>query len=125
MTIALMGAVLATTGDGGEETVYVFFSPTHPAPVTARSAAEYADGKRLRPCLILEDFRTSTDLTPEFAETVQVFTDRGLTIAIFDEEGLALAKRFQIRKLPAVVIERGGRIHMVYGSDVKPRDLSD
>lgn len=126
VTIALMGAVLATAGDrGNDETVYVFFSPSHPAPVTARAAAEHAQRKRLRPCLILEDLRHPAALTPEFAETVKVFTDRGLTIAIFDEEGLSLAKRFRIQKLPAVVVERGDRIHVVYGTDVRLKDLSD
>ena len=118
-TIVLGGALLMTAPAADDEAVYYFFSPDMPAPAAARAAVGAARRSRVRPCLLIEDFRKSPEGNPEFLETVRVL---GGPISVYDLEAVALAKRFGIRRLPAIVIARQGRVHVAYGDKLTLQD---
>jgi hypothetical protein len=119
-TIGLGAALMRTAPAGEDETVYFFFSPDTPAPAAARAAVEAARRGRVRPCLLVADFRKSPEGDPDFLETVRIL---GGPISIYDLEAVALAKRFGVRRLPAVVVARNGRIHVCYGDRISRKEV--
>jgi hypothetical protein len=46
-------------------------------------------------------------------------------LAIYDEEGLALARSWKITRLPALALVAEGRVHVAAGSRARPEDLED
>ena len=110
-SLALCGMLLAVAPGREEETVYFFFSPE--APGKARPVVEYVrrSRARFRPCLLFENLRQPGASTPEFLDTIRAVAP----VSVYDREGLALARKFGIRRLPAVVVERGKSIHVSYG----------
>ncbi len=119
-TIGLGAALMMTAPATDDETVYFFFSPDTAAPSAARAAVDAARRGRVRPCLLIEDFRKSPEGDPEFFETVRIL---GGPISIYDLEAVALAKRFGIRRLPAVVFARKGRVHIFCGAKISQKEM--
>ena len=103
----------------------VFFSPEAPPSerTLARLRKTQADhpGMRIDHHLLVGDFR-DLSLTPSvgFQAAVKALRESGgpeFGLSIFDEEGLRLAANYGLSRLPAVVLEHGGRVHVAYGSD--------
>jgi hypothetical protein len=105
--------------------VRIFFSPE--APPSERALARLRKiqaghtGMRIDHHLLLGNFR-DLSLTPslDFQAAVKALRESGgqeFGLSIFDEEGLRLATSYGLTKLPALVLERGGRVHVAYGAD--------
>jgi hypothetical protein len=126
-TLSLMSAFLITAPDREETELYFFFSPEAPGAKTSRSIANYLQKEptcRFRPCLLVEDFEKPVSLGSDFLETVISVTGWVPSIAIFDADGLDLAKKFSIRRLPAVVVVRNRKIHITYGADLSLQEIA-
>jgi hypothetical protein len=92
----------------------------------ARAAKEFVrkHGRdvTLRPVLLTQDFRllrTLTDrspLTRTLRELEKGEKPGSLNIPLFDEEGLGLAERWEVRNVPAFVLVRAGHAHRTAGS---------
>jgi hypothetical protein len=104
---------LVTAPAREDETIYYFFSPEAPGPDSARACA--ARRGEVRPCLLVTDWRRPIETTPEFLETIRILTARR-PVDVYDLEAVTLARRFGVRKLPAIVIVRGREIQIFYGS---------
>ena len=124
---ALMAPLLLGMQDRKDESarVRIFFSPE--ALPSERTLARLRKiqaghaGMRIDHHLLLGDFR-DLSLTPslEFQAAVKALRENGgpkFGLSIFDEEGLRLATSYGLTKLPALVLERGGRVHVAYGAD--------
>lgn len=111
-------------GDGNRAAVlYLFLTPGGGgSPEAARRAAEFA-GKhprevRLRPVLLVEDFKSITQADPDgplFKAVRELGRAGAVDIPLYDEEGLRLAERWKVTEVPAYVLVRGGRAHRVTG----------
>jgi hypothetical protein len=122
------------TGLVGDGTLLFFFSPdTSSAPAAATTLSKLAKAKegkiRVRPVLLVEDwktFRSATEESPLY-RTVRELGGRGdppgVPIPIFDEDGLRLARAWSLSRLPAFVLISHGKAHLVYGSRVTLEDL--
>jgi hypothetical protein len=111
--------------------VRIFFSPE--APPSERTLARLrmiqADhpGMRIDHHLLVGDFR-DLSLIPSvgFQAAVKALRESGgpeFGLSIFDEEGLRLAANYGLSRLPAVVLDRGGLVHVAYGSDSDIEEL--
>jgi hypothetical protein len=109
----------------------IFFSPE--APPSERTLARLRKiqtdhpGMRTDHHLLVDDFR-DLSLTPSvgFQAAVKALRESGgpeFGLSIFDEEGLRLAANYGLSRLPAVVLDRGGRVHVAYGSDPDLEEL--
>jgi hypothetical protein len=97
-------------------TVWVFFSPDGPdaAPIFRQLA-----GERVRPVLLAERYFGNREPSEAFLSTVQAAGD----VRAFDEEGLRMARRLGIRRVPAVAAVGAGRAHVATGARVNVREL--
>ena len=111
--------------------VRIFFSPE--APHSERTLARLRKTQTERPGmrvdhhLLVGDFR-DLSLTPSaaFQAAVKALREGEGTefgLSIFDEEGLRLATSYGLSRLPALVLEHGGRVHIAYGSDPDLEEL--
>ena len=105
-------------GAGGEEppTVWVFLSPDAP---DAAPLFKQLEGQRVRPVLLVERYFGSREPADAFLSTVQAAGD----LRAFDEEGLRMARRWKIRRVPAVAVARGDRVHVAAGTKVNVQEL--
>jgi hypothetical protein len=119
----------------GERTLYYFFGPDSPGQAElARRATDYVLEKkgavRLRSVLLVGDFaalgriKEESPFTKSLKELGRV-SGGPLDLAIYDEEGLALARSWKIERLPAIVLVTGGRAHVAIGSRAMPQDLEE
>ena len=111
--------------------VMVFFSPEAPPSdrTLARLRKIQADhrGMRIEHHLLVGDFR-DLSLIPsaEFQAAVKALRESEgpeFGLSIFDEEGLRLSTAYGLSKLPALVLEQGGGVHVAYGSDPDLEEL--
>jgi len=120
---------------GAGRTLYFFFAPDSPGQAElARSAVDYVLGKtgavNLRSVLLVGDFaalgkvKEESPFTKSLKELSRI-SGGPLDLAIFDDEGLALAKAWKIERLPAVVLIAEGRAHIATGSCSRPQDLEE
>jgi hypothetical protein len=120
---------------GSERTLYYFFSPDTPGQAEiARRAVDYVlergGALRLRTVLLVSDFgalgrvQEESGFTKGLKELGRI-SEGPLDLAIYDEEGLALARAWKICRLPALVQVAGGRAHVATGSRARPQDLED
>jgi hypothetical protein len=105
--------------EGGPEGArrVIAFSNKHPGQV------------KLRPVLLAHDWnllRSVTEKSP-LTRTLKELEAGGkpgaLDIPLFDEEGLQLAERWQVRAVPAFVLVRGGRAHRMAGASSDLEEL--
>jgi hypothetical protein len=114
-------------GDDPEGVLYFFTTPeAEGGPEGAKRLVAFANkhpGKvKLRPVLLAHDWsllQTVTEKSP-LTRTLKELEAGGkpgtLDIPLFDEEGLLLAERWQLRSVPAFVLVRGGRAHRTSGA---------
>lgn len=137
VVIALSGLVapliLFGKQDRRDETtrLRLFFSPdAPPSKMTVtrfRKIQASKPGMEVDLHLLVADFRTLSS-APSGAfqtavKTLQETAEPQFGLSIFDEEGLRLAARYGLSRLPAAVLEHGGRIHVAYGSDPDLEEL--
>lgn len=109
-----------------EGVLYFFTTPgAEGSPEAARRAlcflGKEAGRFRLRPVLLVGDWKTLGRLTEEspLTRTLRTLeagrTPGSLGIPLHDEEGLALAERWEVRTVPAFVLCRKGLAHRTAG----------
>jgi hypothetical protein len=139
-TLTLLGAPAARdegpqAKDSLEGTLFFFFSGGDAfSPAAARSLAGSAvapkAGVRVRPVLLVEDWKAWTKATPEsplFRTLRELGGGRngpGVNIPVYDLEGLALARAWKLSRLPAFVLVAHGRAHVVYGTRIDLAEVS-
>jgi hypothetical protein len=141
LTAGLLGffglpAAPSPSPEPGECTLYFFFAPDSPGQ--AELAREVVDdvvarkGKiRLRTVLLVPDFgalgrlRDGCPFARTLGELARLSPGRPLDLGIFDEEGLALARRWSLARLPALVLVEGGTAHVATGSGTRLQPLED
>lgn len=114
-----------------QATLYAFLAPgAAPTPEAARRILEFIRAEkgevRLRPVLLLADYRLLVELTPDdpLAMALKTLGAPGpLDIPLHDPEGLVLAERWKITSLPALALVRGGRAHRAIGGTADPARL--
>jgi hypothetical protein len=118
-----------------ERTLYFFFSPDSLGQEElARNVVEYVRAAKgavkLRSVLLVGDFaalgkvQDPSPFTTCLKEMVRL-TGGPLDLSLYDEEGLALARAWQIKRLPALVLVSKGRAHVAMGSRARPHDLEE
>jgi hypothetical protein len=116
-------------GESGR--LHLFFSPED--PFSGRFLTRLSSLRKDHPKpevsfhLLVRDFRNLSG-TPSaaFQAMVDTLKDSGgpeFGLALFDEEGVSLARRLGVSKLPAAALEQGGRSHVAYGSDLNLEEL--
>lgn len=137
-------AILAWTGIGlggvgmpapspaaGAGKLYLFVTPAAPdgdeaATRALRFVREHEGKVALRTVLLIEhfaDLRGVTDKSP-LTLTLRALGDPGTySIPLYDLEGLALARAWEIREVPAFVLVVRNRAHRVRGSRPNLADL--
>ena len=131
VTLALLGTA-GTFGPGTEaaddrDILYFFFGTESAADAAlARAVVRVARARRgkldVRPVILVEDFRhlrATTEKSPLFQtvrELGRLHDPEGTDIRIYDEEGLRLAAAWKIARLPAAVLVRRDKAHLVQGS---------
>ena len=111
--------------------LYLFFSPSAAGGAeAARRAAEFVKGSkgrvRLRPVLLVQDFKSVgkvEEASPLYKTIKELQTLGTLDIPLYDEEGLDLAGRWEIRSVPAFVLVGRGQAHRALGPKVKLEEL--
>jgi hypothetical protein len=133
--IGLLGTGEArTVGAPAEAVLYFFTTPeAEGGPEGARRVIGFTKKHpgqvKLRPVLLAHDWKllqTVTEKSP-LTRTLKELEARGkpgsLDIPLFDEEGLSLAERWQVRAVPAFVLVRGGRAHRAAGASSDLEEL--
>src|SRR5260221_6536319 len=111
--------------------LYFFLSPSATGGAeAARRAAEFVKGTngrvRLRPVLLVQDFKSVgkvEEASPLYKTIKELQTLGTLDIPLYDEEGLDLAVRWEIRSVPTFVLVRRGQAHRALGPKVKVEEL--
>lgn len=99
-----------------EPTLWVFFSPDSP---DASGVFRQLKGQRVRAVLLVERYFGEREPSEAFMATLKEAGE----VRAFDEEGLAMAKRLGIRRLPAVAVVRGDHVHVATGTRVDVKEL--
>lgn len=110
----LVAVVLAMNTD--EPTVWVFLSPDGPE---ATPIFKQLEGRRVRTVLLVERYFGSREPSDAFLATVQAAGE----LRAFDEEGLRMARRLNIRRVPAVAVLRDDHAHVATGTKVNVPEL--
>ena len=100
--------------------LWFFFSPSEKGLAReVRSLRELLRDHRdlsLRPCLLVGDWRAIQKPTRDFADTIKELHSLigpGFSLRVWDAEGLALARRLRIGRLPAyALLARSGRTNL-------------
>ncbi|HZE96952.1 MAG TPA: hypothetical protein VE981_07990 [Planctomycetota bacterium] len=111
---ALLVAGLASSQDA--PTIWIFFSPDSP---DASRIFEQVKGEKVRAVLLVERYFGDREPSEAFLATVQAAGD----VRPFDEDGLRMARKLGIRRLPAVAVVRGDRVHVATGTKVDVKEL--
>lgn len=122
------------SGTAAEGTLYFFFSaesPHSPPAAKAFSAllASHKGKFKPRPVLLVEDWKAwkrPTQDAPLYRAVRELGGENGppgVNLAVFDEEGLRLAKGWKLTRLPAFVLVAHGKAHLVYGTRVALEEL--
>ncbi len=98
-----------------EPALYFFFSPDTPGLDDAVRRAR-ASGVALRPVLLATNYK---DWTASFATAAGELGD----VAMMDEDGLALARRFGVTRTPCFVHVTARGVHRATGSRVDLKEL--
>ncbi len=106
----------------------LFVSPGTPAASDAARRLRARGGVRTRVVILVNDFAKAgawvdDDDARGFFKTLQ---ESGLLTEgapLFDEEGLELAKRLGIAKLPAFAVVDGGTVRLAYGAGVDVAEI--
>jgi hypothetical protein len=110
----LMSVLMAVAEE--EPGVWVFFSPDSPE---AAGIFRQLQGRPVRAVLLVERYFGDREPSEAFVATLQAAGE----VRAFDEEGLAMAKRLGIRRLPAVAVVRSDHAHIASGSRVDVKGL--
>lgn len=127
LVLGTFGALVAPGRDKPEATLYFFVTPeAEGGPEGAASAMRFvtthAPQVKLRPVLLAQDFKVLGTITEEcpLYRTIKALEKDGkpggLNIPLYDEEGLALAMRWDIKRVPAFVLVRKGHAHAMAGA---------
>lgn len=113
-----LAAAILTMGSAPAEpaTVWVFLSPDSP---DATRIFEALRGERVRPALLVERYLGAREPAEAFLSTLKVSGE----LRVLDEEALREAKRWRIRRLPAVAVVRGSHAHVGSGADLDVKEL--
>jgi hypothetical protein len=117
---------------GRPDRLYFFFSPDT-GPDAARKVVTFAKAQartiEVRPVILVEDW-TKIRKVAEDSPLLQVVRElgrlrepEGVDIRLFDEEGLRLARLWNLSRLPASVLVAHGHAHVVQGSQSAPGSL--
>jgi len=124
--LALGGSPIAPQEGANTGTLHVFFSSEAVPALRAIEDARQAK-VNVRWTLLLEDFALLRGEPPrEFAEFVNALAKSvgdGFGLALHDPEGLALAERLQIARLPAFALVRNARAHVACGKNVSVKEM--
>ncbi len=95
--------------------LYFFFAPDSPGieAIAAGLAKTPA-----RPVLLVASYKG--ELPDSFVDAAKPL---GRGFPVVDEEGLALARKFGVARLPCVVRVRDGRVHMAIGSKLNLKEV--
>lgn len=117
MKAATLGLLLGLTGGAPPETeAWLFFSPDSPG---AAGMLGELRGIPVHPVLVTERFFGRTGPRPEFLATLRAIGET----RVIDEEGLALAKRLDVRELPALALRHGRSWHLASGNGLRVKEL--
>jgi hypothetical protein len=126
-TLALVGSAPVQTRGSGKDVLYFFTTPeVEGGPEGAHRAKDFirkhAELVSLRPVLLAKDFRVLKAVTEKspLARTLKELEagskPGSLDIPLYDEEGLRLAQDWELRSVPAFVLVRAGRAHILSGT---------
>jgi len=127
-------AAMNASAPANESLLYFFTTPeAEGGPEGAKRAIAFSKRHpgqvKLRPVLLAHDWKglqTVTEKCP-LTRTLKELEAGGkpgaLDIPLFDEEGLHLAQRWQVRAVPAFVLVRAGRAHSAAGASSDLEDL--
>ena len=111
--MVLVGAAQERTKE--PDGLYFFFAPDSPG---IESIADGLAKTPARPVLLVSSFKG--ELPQPFLDAAKAL---GRDFAVVDEEGLALARKFGVARLPCVVRVHDGRVHMAAGSKLNLKEV--
>jgi hypothetical protein len=115
LTRGLCVLALAAPAPEAPEAV-VFFSPD--APDASALIRSFGDAP-VRAVLLVEDYGTGREPADAYLASIRAAG----SVRAADVEGLALARRLGIRRLPAAAVKRDGRWHVAAGAGVDGKEL--
>ncbi len=112
---------------GAKRELVVFLSPGSSSLDLAKRLEPRAD-MRVRVVLVIGDFRKAgawidDDSTREFFKTLEKAGLLKQGAALFDEEGLDLARKLGIARVPAVALLERGKAQVAYGAGVNLAEM--
>ncbi|MBV8879832.1 MAG: hypothetical protein JO332_07715 [Planctomycetaceae bacterium] len=110
----LLTALLLAVSE--EPTVWVFLSPEAP---DATPIFRQLKGRRVRTVLLVERYFGDREPSEAFLATVQAAGE----LRPYDDEGLRMARRLGIRRVPAVAVVIGDHAHVASGTGVQVGEL--
>lgn len=111
----LVVLALAAPGADAPEAV-VFFSPDAPdASALIRSFGDVP----VRAVLLVEDYESGREPADAYLGSIRAAG----SVKAADVDGLALARRLGIRRLPAAALKRDGRWHVAAGAGADGKEL--
>ena len=136
MKLAALAALLLGLVQGKEQpgteapeklALYFFFSEkTEGAPEATRAVMTFlachpGEGV-LRPALLVQDWKELGQVTEE-SPLFRTLRELRVPLRVYDEEALRLAAAWKISRLPAAVLVRDGRAHVVQGTSLDLESL--
>ncbi len=116
--------------DAGVEIAFFFSDSTHDLESSARALkalrAKHPD-LRIKPVFLVEDFGSIANPSAEFAAGIRELryaVGQDFALPIYDEDGLALARRLKLDRLPAyALLVNGHRAFVACGTRVNLEEL--
>ena len=114
-TVALVAAAAAQERAREADGLYLFLSTSSPG---FDRVAQGLGDRPVRVVFLPMDF--GAELSDEFLDGVKAL---GREFAVVDDEGLAIARRFGIRRTPSLVRVHQGHVHVASGSKLNVKEV--
>ena len=114
----ILGWTLVTAPGGGDpDSFIIFFTPDSPGTAAIFREAR-ATGSPVRPALLVPRWEAAPP--DSFIEVVRA---ANTPISVYDRAALDLARTLSLHELPAVVLIRNRRFHIMTGSRASPLEV--
>lgn len=105
--------------------VWIVLSPSAALSEEAAEDLVRARPAEARGVLVVEDFNAlrRDSFSRDALATIAALEEIGADVAGWDPDALDRLDRWGVERLPAIVVERGDRVHVAYGRDARVSEV--